>query len=140
MHWKDYGSGMCVCVMVQRVVCVSMLPRNLLPIPRLFIENKVMVLELFVMFVVWLLLKRLRSSQSSGFICWSQPPSMLPNNLSMDKRDSNNFFLARSMDVQQSRSQNTTGSSLTYNVLLLMHSEFSVIAERFLMLQPGILL
>ena len=29
---------------------------------------------------------------SSGIICRSPPPSLLPNDLSMDERDSDNFF------------------------------------------------
>ena len=32
------------------------------------------------------------SLKCSGIISWSLPPSLLPDDLSIDKRDSNNFF------------------------------------------------
>ncbi len=48
------------------------------------------------------------SIKSSGVICWSPPPS----SLSMDKRDSNGFFLTRRVFMASDRSKKITGSSV----------------------------
>jgi hypothetical protein len=50
--------------------------------------------------------------KSSGVICWSPPPSSLPEELSMNKRDSNRFFSTRRLCMARDRSNNMTGSSL----------------------------
>jgi hypothetical protein len=50
--------------------------------------------------------------KSSGVICWSPPPSSLPDELSMDKRDSSGFFSTRRVCTARDRSNKTTGSSL----------------------------
>ena len=49
--------------------------------------------------------------KSSGVICWSPPPSSLPGELSMDKRDSDGFFSTQKVCMVSHRSNNTTGSS-----------------------------
>jgi hypothetical protein len=49
---------------------------------------------------------------SSGIICWSPPPSSLPDELSMDKIDSNGFLSTRRLCTARDRSNKTTGSSL----------------------------
>jgi hypothetical protein len=54
--------------------------------------------------------------KSSGVICWSPPPSSLPDKLSMNKRDSNGFFstqrVCMAKDTCTCRSNEMTGSSL----------------------------
>jgi hypothetical protein len=44
-----------------------------------------------MVFVMWPFAKN-ASFKSSDVICWSLPPSSLPGELSMEKRDSNGFF------------------------------------------------
>ena len=51
--------------------------------------------------------------KSYGVIYWSLPPSLLPNDVSIDKRDSNNFFSTQRVCVSSDSSKNTTDSSLT---------------------------
>ena len=48
---------------------------------------------------------------SSGVIYWSPPPSSLPGELSMDKRDSNGFFSTGKVCIVSNRSNKTTNSS-----------------------------
>jgi hypothetical protein len=50
--------------------------------------------------------------KSSGIICWSPPPSSLPDELSMDIIDSNGFFSIRRLCMARDRSYKTTGSPL----------------------------
>ena len=99
-----YGScSVCLCV-CYRASCY---------IPRLYIESRVPLGFLCcsqhmycVDFVEDALFK------SSSEICWSTLPSSLHNKLSMDKRDSDDFFSWRLACRTNDRSYNSTDSSL----------------------------
>ena len=52
------------------------------------------------------------SLKSYGVIYQSLPPSSLPNDVSMDKRNCNKFFSTRRVCMSSDGSQNTTDSSL----------------------------
>ena len=53
------------------------------------------------------------SFKSYGVICWSLLPSSLPNDVSMDKRDSSNFFSTQRVCMSSDSSQSTINSLLT---------------------------
>ena len=99
--------SVCVCV------CVCVLPWNLLHTS--FIHRKQSVIGFVTVFQGFcrVTFAENASFKSYGIICWSLPPSSLPNDVSMDKRDSTNFFLTLRVCMSSYSSQNTTNSSLT---------------------------
>ena len=77
------------------------------------------------------------SFKSSGVICWSPLPSSLPDELSMDKRDSNGFFSTRMVCMD------TTGSSqfvARQSSFLAICACYKLLADTALLYGTGILL
>ena len=96
-------------------VCVSvyLLPRNLLHTS--FIRQKHGVIGFFMVFSRFchVAFAENASFKSYGIIYWPLPPSSLPKDISMDKKDSNNFFSTRRVCTSSNSSQYTTDSSTT---------------------------
>ena len=102
MCWKGYGTCWYGIATKSATYCT------------LFIHQKQGVIGFFVVFSRFL---------SCGFcwkcftqelwrLCWLPPPSSLPGELSMDKRDSNGFFSTQKTCMVNHRSNKMTSSSL----------------------------
>ena len=93
-------------------VCICLLPLNLLHTS--FIRRKQGVIEFFKMFQAFCHVAFAENAlfKTFGMICRSPPPSLLPNDLSMDKRDSNNFFSTQRVCMSSGSPHNTTNSTL----------------------------
>ena len=102
--------SVCVCVCVS--VCLSVTTKSA---AYLFIHRNQGVMGFFTVFSRFCRVgfAENASFKSYGVIFWSLPPSSLPNDILMDKRDSNNFFSTREVCMYSDSSQNTTASSLT---------------------------
>ena len=99
---QGYGNRVCMCV------CLP--PQNWLPTSFLCRKQ----IGFFMVFSRFLPVVFAENAlfKSASVICWSMPPSSLPNKLLMDKWDIDGFFLTR----KESRS-NTTTSSLLITIL-----------------------
>ena len=108
--------SMCLCPSACLSVCL--LPQNL-PF-NLYLENK-SYLSCFLgscaAFTENVLF------ENCGIICWSPPPSLLPGQLSMDKRGSNGFFSTRKVHTVSNRYNRTTNLSL-----IIAHQQISFLA------------
>ena len=82
---------LCVCVCVCLSVCLSVTMKSA---TYLVYTRKQGVIDFFMVFQGFSSVACAENAlfKSSDIICRSPPPSLLPNDLSMDKRDSNNFF------------------------------------------------
>ena len=109
MPWGYDDRSVCVDVCV--CVSVCLLPQNLLLTS--FLRRKQSFIGFIMVFSRFLLcdFAENTSFKSSGVIFWSPPPSSLPGELSMDKRDSDGSFSTRIVCMASDRSNNTTGSS-----------------------------
>ena len=111
---EGYGNrSVCVCVCVCLSVCLCVCYHANCYIPHFFVEIQVSLGFLCcfqrmhcVDFIENALLK------SSGDICWSPLPSLLLDQLSEDKRDSDGFFSCRLVCRTSDSSYNSTDSSL----------------------------
>ena len=109
--------------------CVCVYHHTSCHIPRLYVENKVLLSFLWRsqdMYCVDLVGNAL--FKSSGDICWSPLPSSLLDELLVNKRDSDGFFSRRLVSRSSDRSYNSTDSSLnTVNSVSFLTSMCSTI-------------
>ena len=103
---------LCVCA-VPMSVCLCICYHKICYIPRLYVQNKVHHGVLYGVFrVCHVALAENSSFKSSGIIWRSSLLSLLPNELSMDKIDSNGFFSTKLVSRPSISSYNMTDLSL----------------------------
>ena len=85
-------------------MCLSVCYREIC-LPHFYIGNKILTVLLCDF-------TENTSFKSSGIICWPPLPSLLPDELSRDKRDSDGFFSTRRVCIVSRRSNKMTSSSL----------------------------